>query len=126
VDEYDPKKASRRIRIPLSFEAKCAESWDFVQLFKDSDKGPLHAWWAQASADAKSTDKLPALVFTRNYVPVFIMVRTSTLNKLAKLVGSSWKKSAIKHRITKERVVVVLLDDFLGWVDFTTFLKLKL
>lgn len=126
VDEYDPKSASRKIWVPFSLECKCAESWDFVHFFKDSDKSSLHQWWQQASSDAIQSEKLPALIFTRNYLPIFLMLHTSTLNRLAKLVGSSWRMFAhLNWELSKsDKVTILLLDDFLGWVSFETLLKL--
>lgn len=126
ADEYSPKSPSHRVWMPLSLECKCAESWDFTHFFKDSDKSSLRQWWHQASSDTDQSKKLPALIFTKNYLPIFIMLRTHTLNKLAKLVGSSWKKFAhLNYQFSKiEQLTVLLLDNFLEWIDFETLLKL--
>jgi len=126
VDEYSPKDASRRVWLPLSLECKCAESWEFVHFFKEANKSSLRQWWKQASDDAQVSKKIPTLIFTRNWLPNFIMLHTRALNRLAKLVGPSWKKySHINFQISKsDHVTVLLLDDFLEWVDFATLLNL--
>lgn len=122
--EFDPER--ERIFVPLSWECKCAESWDFVHFFKDSDKPSLRQWWQQASDDAEQSHKLPALIFTKNYFPTFVMLHSRTFNRLAKLVGSSWRKfTHTTCQLSKnDQVVVLLLDDFLGWLSFETLLKL--
>lgn len=126
VAEYEPEPKQPGIFMPFSLECKCAESWDFAHFFSDSEKSSLRQWWQQTSDDSKQSKKLPSLIFTKNYLPVFVMLRTHTFSKLAKLTHSSWKKfSHINFYISKsEQVTVLLLDDFLGWIDFQTLLKL--
>jgi hypothetical protein len=125
VAEYGRNSGQERIVVPFSLECKCSESWDFVHFFKDSEKSPLYQWWQQASSDAKQAGKLPAMIFTKNFLPVFIMLHVRTLNKLAKLVGFSWKKfTYLSCQISQEQLAVLLLDDFLGWIDFRVLLKL--
>lgn len=124
--EYESVAGQESIFVPFTWECKKREGWDFVQLFKDDEKCPLHLWWEQASGDSKKVKKLPALIFSRNYLPIFIMIGSRTANRLTRLTGRSWKEfTHMVHPITKkEQVVVLVLDDFLDWVPFQTLLKL--
>lgn len=128
VAEYEASRDPRepRVRFPLSLECKKQEGWDFVQLYKGDEKCPLHLWWKQTARDAKVSKKLPALIFTRNYLPIFIMIRTHAANRLTRLTSSSWKEfTYMVHPVAKkEQIVVLVLDDFLNWVPFETLLKL--
>lgn len=123
VQEYEEK---RDVRIPFSFELKNRTAWDLVQFFKDADKFQVKEWWAQSCNDANINNKYPALIFTKNYYPDFIMLQLTILNKLQKLVKQSWKKFPyISCTMDKDEEVIVLpLPDFLSWIDFPTFLKL--
>jgi len=114
------------IFVPLSWECKKQEGWDFAQLFNDSEKCPLRVWWNQASTDAKGIKKLPALIFTRNYLPIFIMISTHTANRLVRLTEGTWKElpHIVFPVVRKEQTVIFLLGDFLSWVPFKTLLKL--
>jgi len=125
--EYESAPEQKaHIFVPFSWECKKQEGWDFVQLYKDDEKCPLHLWWDQATRDAKVSKKLPALIFTRNYLPIFIMLSTHTANRLVRLTEQSWKEfTHMVHPVPKKgQVVVLVLDDFLDWVPFETLLKL--
>lgn len=124
VAEYNSLEA--KIRVPVSWEAKCNEAWDLAQLFKNSDKSPLNKWWRQASLGAKQIKKTPILVFTKNYFPRFVLLKTNTLNKLTKLTRKPYKNFIhINGSIGKEKVTTLLLEDFLNWIPFETLLKLQ-
>ncbi len=114
------------IFVPFSCECKKQEGWDFSQLFLGSDKCPIRRWWTQTTEDAKEIKKLPALIFTRNYLPIFIMVSTYNANRITRLTGQSWKKFThfVCFASKKEQVVILLFEDFLSWVPFRTLLKL--
>lgn len=124
--EYESVPDQISIFVPFVWECKKQENWDFVQLFKDDEKCPPHLWWEQVSSDSKRVRKLPALIFTRNYLPIFIMIGTHTANRLVRLTERSWKEfTHMVHSVPKkEQVVVLVLDDFLDWVPFETLLKL--
>lgn len=128
ADEYSPKSSKDRVWLPISIECKCAESWEFVHLFTETDKSTLNQWWAQSTSDADHSGKYPSLVFTKNWHPNFIMLSTKTFNKLAKLTKTSWRKfNHFNCYISKsEQVTTLLLDDFLGWISFETLLKLTI
>lgn len=126
VAEYENDSEKDKIWIPFSLEAKKRQSWDLVQFFKDSDKFTVKDWWEQSSTDALLSKKYPVVIFTKNYCPDFIMLQTTVLNKLQKLVKASWKKfNYISYTMpADDNVIVLLLSDFLAWIDFTTLLKL--
>jgi hypothetical protein len=115
-----------RPRFPFSLECKKQESWDFAQLFKGDTNCPLFTWWEQTKRGAKVTGKLPALVFTRNYLPIFVMVDCSTVVRINELVHSSWENLSHVTCCSSSDccVVIFLLSDFLSWVPFETLLKI--
>jgi len=134
IEEYERKKStdhSQHICVPLSFECKCDESWDFLQLFNNSEKAPIKVWWKQASDDAIKAKKEPSLVFTKNYTPIFIVIKRSTLDKLNKfnIAGGrpSWTNLSylLFPMSSTTSVVFFRLDTFLSWIDFPTLLKLS-
>lgn len=120
------RNSGQNVKVPLSIECKNQEGWTISQLFQISEKCPLRLWWDQSVNDSKKIKKLPALVFTRNYQPVFIMISTVTANRLSRLAHTSWKEFAhiVCPMTQKDKVVVLCLDDFLSWISFDTLLKL--
>jgi len=115
-----------RVRFPFSVECKKQEGWDFAQLFSDSEKCPLRLFWAQATSDARKLKKLPVIIFSRNYLPIFIIIGTKTVNSLVRLTGGTWRDfdHIIAHMFEKDQVVIFLLEDFFQWVPFEILLKL--
>lgn len=130
VAEYETARTGDglRVRFPFSVECKKQEGWDFAQLFRDSEKCPLRLWWEQASNDAKIIKKLPALIFARNYSPIFIMVSTLTANRLVRLTEGTWRDltHVMSPMAKKEQAVIFLLEDFFSWVPFRTLLELTI
>lgn len=126
-DEYTSVPGRKvELFIPFSWECKKQEGWSFTQLFSDSEKCPLRLFWTQASNDAKTIKKLPAMIFSRNYLPIFIMISTRTANRLVRLTAGSWHDFThiIAPMVEEEQVVVFLLEDFLKWVPFKNLLEL--
>lgn len=112
--------------VPISVECKKQEGWGFEQLFRDSEKCPLRLFWEQAANDAEKIKKLPVMIFSRNYLPIFIMIGTRMADRLVRLTDGTWQdfNHIIVHIHEKEQVVIFLLEDFLKWVSFETLLKL--
>ncbi len=125
--EYEPSPTTKQIVFPLSIECKNDESWELVQLFKDTDKSPIRLFWDQAINDALETNKIPALIFSRNWVPDFIMLKVDTLNQIAKKSGSSWKKLLhMTYPMSEDcQVAIMTLDLFFEWITFSSLLKLS-
>lgn len=66
---------------PYSIEIKNQEksNWDFYSLLLN--QGPiLKSWWAQCLEDSQVTNKIPWLIFTRNGLPYFSMLKISSFN----------------------------------------------
>jgi len=122
--EFDKK--SPKI-VPISIEIKKVQSWEFVHFFKDTDSSPIGSWWAQSTKDAIKAKKTPIVIFTKNYFPIFIILRVATLNKLDELVAERgiWKEfTRINCTVAGEFLIVIKLEDFLAWINFDTLLKL--
>jgi hypothetical protein len=128
VAEYEVASISDapRVRFPFSVECKKQEGWDFAQLFRDSEKCPLRLFWVQAASDADKIKKLPVMIFSRNYLPIFIMIGTKTVNRLARLTNGPWHdlNHIIVHMSKRGQVVIFLLEDFFQWIPFEILLKL--
>ena len=58
---------------PFCVECKDREGWNFKQFLSPACQ--IYKWWDQAVKDAKTTNKKPMLIFTRNYWPTFVAVR---------------------------------------------------
>jgi len=115
-----------RVHFPLSVECKKQEGWDFAQLFRASEKFPLRLFWVQATSDAHKIKKLPVVIFSRNFLPIFIMIGTKTVDRLVLLTDGTWRDfdHIIVHMFEKDQVVIFLLEDFFQWVPFEILLKL--
>jgi len=126
--EHDVSSSNTNICVPFSWECKNQERWDLATLFKpDADKNIIGQFWDQTVNDSKMNQKIPALIFTRNYQPIFFMILLSTANKLAKLIGTSYKN--ISHMIhtmpNNDKIIMLTFADFLEWAPFETVLKLS-
>ncbi len=62
---------------PFTIEVKCVEGWHLEQLLTSPDTCSITTWWRQACRQATEAGKKPLLVFTRNFEPLFAMVRSS-------------------------------------------------
>lgn len=125
--EHDVAYKSKSICVPFSWECKNQERWDLATLFKpEADKNIIGKFWAQAADDAKVNAKAPALIFTRNFQPIFFIISLGIANKLVKLIGSSY--DSLPHMIhimpNKDKIIMLTFTDFLAWAPFETVLKL--
>ena len=83
-------------------ECKKAEGWRTHSLLTDNHKW-FDNWWAQVVEECPS-GKIPLLVFSRNYLPVFVAT---------KVVGSI-DIPHVTTNVAGERVVVYLLSHFIS------------
>ena len=121
--EFDKKEP---LIMPISLELKKVEAWEFVHFFKELDTSPLGSWWTQSVDDALISKKIPVLIFNRNRYPIFIMLDNKSITRLEKLGNKKYdqKLPRLYCTIKKDHVSVLLLSDFLNWIDFKTLLKL--
>jgi len=71
-DIYAPSGA----HFPFSVECKKQEKWNLFDLINPKREKPrLHMWLDQCIRDAESAGLEPLLVFSRNYLPIFVIVR---------------------------------------------------
>jgi len=56
---------------PFCIEVKNRESWDLRQLLEGN--GSILDWWEQATDDATAVNKVPLLLFTKNYHPFYVL-----------------------------------------------------
>jgi len=124
--EFDKKLS---IIMPVSIELKKTQAWGFAHFFKDTDSSPVGSWWAQSTEDAKKSKKVPIVIFSKNYQPIFIMMATVTLDKLGVVAAErdAWKRfPQINCLVKGEAITVIKLEDFLSWISFESLLKLNL
>ena len=113
------------IRVPISIEIKKQESFNIMHLFKETT-GLVDSWWEQAITDAKKASKVPVVIFSKNYCPVFIIVPTKLLNRISNLYkkrGLFDNLCQIRCFLKGEAVTILLLDDFLEKVEFKVLLQ---
>lgn len=88
-------------------ECKKEEGWCLESLFTDKHAW-FDAWWKQLVEECPE-DKEPLLVFSRNYMPIFVAVRS------AAIYGFSFQFLFLHHESEEQAIVVALLEDFLEW-----------
>ena len=91
---------------PFTIEVKCVEGWHLEQLLASPDQCPIAGWWRQACHQANEAVKKPLLVFTRNFQPLFVMVRAGDAG-----VRTNLKRA--DFRLAVDNVEVWALKEFL-------------
>ena len=94
---------------PLSVECKKEEGWDFIQLLKGSSSTIFHRWWEQSSSDAALWNKIPVVVFSKNFAPDFIMYPIPT----------SPDKPNLKHLLKSQPEYEMVLSSISGGVGIS-------
>ncbi len=89
---------------PFTIECKNAEGWHLEQLLTSPDKCPITAWWRQACRQASEAGKKPLLVFTRNFQPLFVVLRA------ADAAGLPEGKAAARFSLEREHLLIMLLE----------------
>jgi hypothetical protein len=91
---------------PFSIECKKQEGWSFEQLFKSPEKCELNKWWSQALDQGYKDDKIPLLIFSRNFQPNYIRFRMEDelITEFAEVCISDGVESPS---------TIMLLDEFL-------------
>lgn len=56
---------------PYSVECKSQENWSMEEVLRGA--GKVFLWWEQCLNDAVTKCKIPFLMFTRNFIQVFVM-----------------------------------------------------
>jgi hypothetical protein len=123
-----------------TIECKCSESWKFRELFqttiakapsliqKGKNKGKPNApsglgeYWYQACNEGLRANKIPFLVFTKNYYPDYIMVPMNETNMV--VYHQQFLDVGIVKRFVEEEhlpymrdVYVMKLEDFMNIVE---------
>jgi len=104
-DLYVPKN------FPWSVECKAQEGWTLDSMFVGRFK-LLEFWWEQTCRDAEKVKKRPMLVFTRNFAPVYILVRS--LDTVLEVVPVTINRCII--RLCEDGVTICIFEQFLELV----------
>ena len=92
-------------------ECKNQESWTLHGMMT-SPKSLVWKWWEQTLGDCPE-DRQPLLVFTRNHLPVFVLMERDLWNSLPPLEAPSENLES-KVVINMDNVVVITLERFLS------------
>jgi hypothetical protein len=91
---------------PYCIECKNEENWTLETLFREVSKSVVFSWWQQVIKSCPAS-KIPIVVMTRNFYPVFVMYKESKTLPIMRNVNCVllWKDN--------ETFVIVTLTDFL-------------
>jgi Holliday junction resolvase len=96
---------------PFTIEVKCVEGWHLEQLLVSPETCPIATWWRQACRQAEEAGRKPLLVFTRNFQPLLVMLRSTDLPEAPRLRCG-------RFTVDDEPVAIVALEQLIGtqWV----------
>lgn len=92
-------------KFPFCIEIKNREDWKF-SVSVSSDRSALHRCWEQTLRESAEAKLEPMLLFTRNYHPLFMAIKSSLATKLKPMFGFALKLGIMDCYIT-------LFDEFL-------------
>lgn len=106
-----PRQPEDKIKWVFNFEMKNSEQWNFSDLIKGTNDNTgnygILDYWRQCTRDAKISQKIPVLVFTKNHEPSYCILYSEHF-KLFKLY---WEcKNYFRYRNLR----IFLFDDFLS------------
>jgi len=76
---------------PFHIECKNQEAFGKFYTFLSSEKATVWKWWEQAETTAKK-DQVPILIFTKNRMPVFVMMKNNFFEKINNAASKKLKK----------------------------------
>jgi Holliday junction resolvase len=73
--DLTPKAATMMLKFPFCVELKNRQGWDMHDLLKAiNEEEGIQSWWRQCINDAAVAEKIPVLIFTRNFDVNYIMM----------------------------------------------------
>jgi hypothetical protein len=79
--DLTPKDPQQVVNFLFHLELKHREGWDFNGIFKNS-KHPIWEWWKQCETEARGSNKVPILIFTKNLDLNYCMTICSIFNRM--------------------------------------------
>lgn len=119
---------------PMTIECKDWKDENVKHFFSGlySDESQLFGWMEQSLADSFWVKKIPIVVFKLYRTENVVMLMSSTFNKLADLFGNFTGKIYIIEKIMPkgynkeqeayQKLVLVLLKDFIQWIDWRVYM----
>lgn len=98
---------------PFHVECKNQEALGKFFTIFTSEKCPVWKWWDQTMTECPA-DKLPLLIFTKNYFPIFCLMKASFWLSLNHSEGAQPEGLEYSATLFVGDVVVVTLDRFLS------------
>lgn len=93
---------------PFSIECKNQEKWSWDSLFKGGEKNPIWGYWEQCEKAAKEKNKVPLLIFSKNFNPDYVMMSAVTWGMFPDKKG---RMSHIKIFMPDKAFVVTYMDE---------------
>lgn len=103
---------------PFHVECKNAEGgrtkWNLQDFLRE--KSILEVWWRQTSSDSALTEKIPLLVFTRNYEDVYVAMLSSLFEKIEINTPNNHPSPPKYLKVVSSfSLVIFRFSDFLSW-----------
>jgi len=95
-------------------------NWDILDLIDSTKpKGRKVFWdfWEQTKTDAELSQRIPLLIFSRDYHVPVVGIYGRDLNKLAYFVGTPFFNQIIIFFKTELPIKLIRLEDFLIWAS---------
>lgn len=124
-------RGSEEMIIDTSFPhvVECKDWKDVKHFFSGlyGNESAVFDWMMQADNDAKPTGRIPLVVFKLYRQRVIGMLKTTDFSRLTDLFGEPEAKHYFLKRFTigtdcyQNRLVFLLFDEFLDWIDWSHF-----
>lgn len=106
---------------PFVIECKKREEWDFSQLLRDT--GEMEEWWEQVIRDSEKVSLRPFLIFSRNYLPDFGMMKaTDFFSMMDESVPEGLNFFTLAKTGYEDRVTFIL-EEFIEFVPKATIIR---
>lgn len=96
---------------PFSNECKKVEGWNFEQIIKGT--GDVTDWWSQCCRDAKETEKIPLLLFSKNRSPIYFMIHYKHHKKIENFPERNYFITTFELEGAEHCVAIGMFDDLL-------------
>jgi hypothetical protein len=101
---------------PFLIECKKQEGWDFEGLMKRDNKSIIKEWYTKACEQAKdSYNKIPLLIFARNYQPWFIAFPTTLFTQ--RMLSANISYLTFKAVLSDETRQLACIFTYTDFVD---------
>lgn len=80
--DVTPKSPKDMVEFIFCVELKHQEGWSFSSSFLGGKPNKqINSWWNQCTADARKSNRIPLLIFTKNFDQVYCMCETKLFKR---------------------------------------------